>query len=83
MEIDDQQWAARQLHDFFKRPFMGGMLKSGLIATGTREEIRAEVQSVLEKTPQQFILAAECALLGDVHWPAVRVAVDAAHHILD
>ena len=71
--------SAGQLYEQFKRPFMGGMHKRGIMATGTREEIINEVNEVLSLAPEKFILAASCTLPGNTDWANIRTALDTAH----
>lgn len=61
------------------RPTMGGMDRHGVIATGSRDAIEAEVARVLASAPERFFLGADCTLPGDVSWDNIRIAVDAAH----
>ncbi len=46
----------------FGRPFMGGLDRKGVIATGSLEEIRQAAASVLAEAPERFILAADCTV---------------------
>jgi len=63
----------------FNRPFLGGMDRHGVIVHGTKEDIRREVKSVIEKAPPLFALGADCTVPSDLPWENVRVAIDAAH----
>jgi uroporphyrinogen decarboxylase len=63
----------------FKRPFMGGMERTGIIASGTPEEVRAEATAVLRQAPARFILAADCTVPANTPWRNLRAAVATAH----
>ena len=72
----------KELYTMFgERPIMGGLEKRGPILTGTDQEIKAQVNKVLQEAPDRFILGAECALLGEVNWKKVRTAVDTGHAV--
>ncbi len=78
-EVNGKMIPLKELQAMFDRPFMGGLEKRGPILTASAEDIEEEVKQVLEEAPEQFILGAECALLGNVDWKKVRRAVDTAH----
>jgi uroporphyrinogen decarboxylase len=55
------------------------MDRHGVIVHGTKEEIRREVKSVIEKAPPLFVLGADCTVPSDLPWENVREAINAAH----
>jgi uroporphyrinogen decarboxylase len=63
----------------FKRPCMGGLDRHGIIATGSQDQIAAEVSSVLSRSSVPFFLGADCTLPADTKWDNIRAAVAAAH----
>jgi uroporphyrinogen decarboxylase len=63
----------------FGRPFMGGLDRKGVIATGSPEEIRMEVDRVLDTAPRRFILGADCTVPGETPWDNLKTAISAAH----
>jgi uroporphyrinogen decarboxylase len=65
--------------DLFGRPYMGGLDRHGIIATGTQDEVRATVQGVLQTAPERFFLAADCTLPGDADWDNIKTAIATAH----
>lgn len=71
---------AKELYTLFNRPIMGGMKKNGIIASGTQDEVREEVNKVLSQAPEKFVLAASCTVPGNTDWDNIRAAVDTAHH---
>ena len=64
----------------FGRPFMGGLERKGVIATGSVDEIRQAVGGVLAAAPERFILAADCTVPSDTPWEHLHAAIDTAHH---
>jgi uroporphyrinogen decarboxylase len=71
--------SSREMFQLFNRPFMGGMHKRGIMVSGTQDEIRSEVERVLNQAPEKFILAASCTLPGDIDWTNVKTAIATAH----
>jgi len=63
----------------FGRPFMGGLERKGVIATGSLDEIRQAAESVLAAAPERFILAADCTVPSDTPWEHLKTAIDTAH----
>jgi len=63
----------------FNRPIFGGLEKRGPISKDSKSSLIHTASAVLNNAPEQFILGAECALLGDIDWKMVRAAVDLAH----
>jgi uroporphyrinogen decarboxylase len=55
------------------------MDRHGILVSGTREQIRAEVGSVLREAPEPFVLGADCTVPSDIPWENLRTAIDAAH----
>ncbi len=69
----------KQIGAKFGRPFMGGMDRHGILVTGTKEEIRTEVSSVLRDAPELFALGADCTVPSEIPWENLKTAIDAAH----
>ena len=65
--------------DLFGRPYMGGLERKGVLATGSPAEIRATVDELLAGAPERFILAADCTVPSDTPWQNLKAAIDAAH----
>ena len=63
----------------FQRPFMGGMDRKGIIATGNDAQIKARVLEILKEAPDKFILGADCTLPDDVNWDNIKTAISTAH----
>ena len=66
--------------NMFDRPFMGGMDRHGIIVSGTKAEIQAEVIDICQQAPQNCILGADCTLPGDINWDNIKLAIDTAHN---
>ena len=56
----------RELSQMFGRPFMGGLDRHGILVSGTREEITAEVEKVIRDAPPSFVLGADCTVPSDI-----------------
>ena len=68
-----------RISQMFQRPFMGGLDRKGVIATGTVDEISQTVRSVVDQASDRFILGADCTLPNEVSWNNIRTAISAAH----
>jgi uroporphyrinogen decarboxylase len=79
LKLGDRTLSPRELSDLFKRPFMGGLERKGLIASGNPAAIRQDVEKLLEEAPQRYILAADCTVPGDTPWENLRCAIEEAH----
>jgi len=78
-ELGLKKITGKEVSHFFNRPFMGGLDRKGIIATGNAEQIRERVGEVLDDAPDRFILGADCTLPGDVSWDNIRTAISTAH----
>ncbi|MCD6286950.1 MAG: hypothetical protein J7M39_13655 [Anaerolineae bacterium] len=79
LQLGERKLALREAAEMFQRPFMGGLERHGVIASGDQAAIRYRVQELLRDAPERFILAADCTVPGDVSWDDLRVAIDTAH----
>ena len=79
LKLGERTLSPREASSMFKRPFMGGMERKGVLATGTPEEIRQAAVEVLAEAPAGFILAADCTVPGETPWENLRAAVEAVH----
>lgn len=70
---------AREVARLFNRPFMGGLERKGVIASGSPEEIRQAVRAALKDAPERFILGADCTVPPDTSWENLRIAIETAH----
>ena len=79
LKLADRILTPREVAQMFGRPFMGGLERKGVIATGDREEIRRAVEGVLTEAPERFILAADCTVPSDTPWEHLKTAIETAH----
>jgi uroporphyrinogen decarboxylase len=79
LKLGDRTLTPKDVSQLFGRPFMGGMERKGVIATGSSEAIRQAVADVLAQAPERFILAADCTVLSDTPWENLKTAIETAH----
>lgn len=79
LKLGEKLLTAQEVSRMFGRPFMGGIERLGVIATGTPEQVRQEAEKALAAAPDRFILAADCTVPGETPWENLRSAIDAAH----
>lgn len=79
LKIGDRTLTPKDAAQLFGRPFMGGMERKGVLASGNAEGIRQAVTDVLVQTPERFILAADCTVPSDTPWANLRTAIETAH----
>jgi uroporphyrinogen decarboxylase len=69
----------KEASELFKRPYMGGLDRKGILTKGTPEQIRQAVNAVIEQAPPRFILGADCTVPSEISWDNLRIAIEAAH----
>jgi uroporphyrinogen decarboxylase len=79
LQLGSQTITASDASRRFGRPYMGGMDRHGIIATGGEKEIRGAVNALLRDAPDRFVLGADCTLPGDTNWDSIKAAISAAH----
>jgi len=79
LKVGNRMLTPQEAAQLFKRPYMGGMERKGIIATGTPDQIRQAAQSVLREAPAKFVLAADCTVPSETPWDNLKTAIDAAH----
>lgn len=79
LKVGDQILSPKDASQLFGRPFMGGMERKGVLATGDSESIQQAVTDVLAQAPERFILAADCTVPSDTPWANLRTAIEMAH----
>jgi uroporphyrinogen decarboxylase len=80
LEVGERTLTTREAAELFKRPFMGGMERKGVLATGSKAQIQAAAEAVLAQAPDRFVLAADCTVPAETPWANLRAAIDVAHH---
>jgi uroporphyrinogen decarboxylase len=81
VRLADRQIPATEIAKAFRRPFMGGMDRHGIIATGTPEQVEAEIRRVAKTAPHPFILGADCTVEADTSWDRLKHAISVAHGV--
>jgi uroporphyrinogen decarboxylase len=79
LHLSDREITGKEVSTLFKRPYMGGMQRKGIIVHGSQREIQAEVGKLCVNKPDHYILAADCTLPGDIPWENIRTAIQAGH----
>ncbi len=79
LKLGQESLKAEDVSEMFGRPFMGGLERKGVIATGDKQAIRQAVNDVLSQAPEHFILAADCTVPSDTPWENLKTAIDIAH----
>ena len=80
LKLAERSLTPREAAQLFGRPFMGGMERKGILATGNPQEIRQAAENVLAQVPERFILAADCTVPSETPWENLKTAIDTAHH---
>jgi uroporphyrinogen decarboxylase len=80
LKTDTKLWTAQEMSNLFQRPYMGGLERKGVLATGRQEELENEVIRVLSNRSERFILAADCTAPGETAWENLRMAIRLAHN---
>ena len=79
LNVGGRALTPRAAAELFGRPFMGGLERKGVLATGEAGAIRQAVRAVLAEAPERFMLGADCTVPGETPWENVRVAIEEAH----
>lgn len=78
-KLVDRYISSREIAQRFRRPFMGGMDRHGIIASGTPEQVEAEIRRVVRNSPRPFLLGADCTVEADTSWDRLKHAIAVAH----
>jgi uroporphyrinogen decarboxylase len=79
LQLSDGRISPVEVSRLFDRPFMGGLDRLGVLASGSQDEIRTVVEDVLRDAPDHFILGADCTVPADTSWDNLRLAISMAH----
>lgn len=79
LKVGGQTVTPKQISERFERPFMGGLEREGVIATGQPKVIRKTVIDLLNDAPDRFILGADCTVPSEAPWENLKTAIDTAH----
>jgi uroporphyrinogen decarboxylase len=81
LKLGERRLDPKEVSQMFGRPFMGGLERKGVIATGKPTQIQQAALDVLAQAPDRFILAADCTIPGEAPWENLKIAIDAAHGV--
>ena len=76
---DGSEKTSREVAKMFNRPFMGGLERRGVIATGGPQAIQSAVRQAIKDAPERFILGADCTVPAETPWENLRIAIQTAH----
>ncbi len=79
LRVGERTLTPSEAAELFQRPYMGGMERKGVIASGTSQEIEAAAREILVQAPRRFILAADCTVPNETPWENLKAAIDTAH----
>jgi uroporphyrinogen decarboxylase len=79
LELTGGVISPKEVSTLFGRPFLGGMDRKGVIATGDQVEVHRAVEDLLQNVPSRFILGADCTVPGDTPWDNLKTAIEIAH----
>ncbi len=79
LHLSGETLSTQAAAEMFKRPFMGGLERLGILNTGSPEQIKHETEAVLRAAPRRFILGADCTVPSDTSWDNLKAAIDTAH----
>jgi uroporphyrinogen decarboxylase len=71
LHLGDRTLRPAEMAQMFGRPFMGGLERLGVIATGGLDAIRQAADAVLVQASDRFILAADCTIPSATPWEHV------------
>lgn len=69
----------QKAYQMFDRPILGGLDRSSSIWSDSEASFREHVKEVLDMSPEQFILGADCTVSPQVSWERLAVAIETAH----
>lgn len=81
VKLTDRHISAQDITGKFKRPFMGGMDRHGIIAAGSPDEVAAEIRRIVKSSPKPFLLGADCTVAADTNWDRLKHAISVAHQV--
>lgn len=79
LQVGGKHLTPKQASEFFNRPYMGGMERKGVIATGDGDAVRAAATELLANAPAKFMLGADCTVPSDTKWTNLWTAISTAH----
>ena len=80
LELTGGKISPKEVSHLFKRPYMGGLERKGIIATGSPKDVQKAAEDVLSTAPERFILGADCTVPSETSWDNLRTAISTAHN---
>jgi len=80
LNLGSRRLTPKEVSQMFKRPFMGGMDRKGILVTGSKDEIVHAINEVIKNSPDDFILGADCTLPGNMDWETIKSAISYTHN---
>jgi uroporphyrinogen decarboxylase len=80
LRVGGETLSGAAISEQFGRPFLGGMDRKGVLATGTEAQVREAARATLRQAPERFLLGADCTVPGGTPWENLRAAIEEAHH---
>jgi uroporphyrinogen decarboxylase len=81
VKLTGGRMSAQDITKLFKRPFMGGMDRHGVIATGTPAQVEAEIRQVVKNSGRPIMLGADCTVEAGTSWDRLKHAISVAHQV--
>jgi uroporphyrinogen decarboxylase len=81
VKLAERQISGQEITSLFKRPFMGGLDRHGIVTTGTPAQVEAEIRQVVKNSPRPFLLGADCTVEADTNWDRLQHAISVAHQV--
>jgi uroporphyrinogen decarboxylase len=79
LKLGMRRLTPKVVSELFKRPYMGGLDRKGILTSGTPEQIRQAVHAVIKQASPRFILGADCTVPSEIPWDNLKIAIEAAH----
>ncbi len=79
LELTTGEITPKEVARIFRRPYMGGMNRKGILATGSQEQVAEAAEAVLQEAPEHFMLGADCTVPSETPWDNLKTAIEVAH----
>lgn len=79
LKLGEGTLSPKKVSQMFGRPFMGGLERKGMLATGSVDAVRKAATDALKDAPERFMLAADCTVPSETPWKNLKAAIDVAH----
>ncbi len=79
LELTGGKISTLEAASIFGRPYMGGLERKGVIATGSKPEVQKAVEDALRTAPERLILGADCTVPSETSWENLKTAISTAH----